>query len=145
MKRLNDKAHRQERRVLKKEVLCQMHNSIVSGLLGQKKTREKIMQRFYWIGVREDVNFWCNKCEVCALTKMPSKTVRAPLGKMSTGAPWDRLEFGILGPFPESNRGNNYILVITDHFSKWVEIFALPDQTAVTCAEVLLKESCVRC
>ena len=102
------------------------------------------MQRFYWIEVREDVNLWCNKCEVCAATTTPSKTVRAPLGKMSTGAPWDRLGIDILGPFPESNRGNNYILVVTDHFSKWVEIFALPDQTAVTCAEVLLNEVIAR-
>lgn len=131
-------------RSLRDEVLHQMHDTVMAGHLGQKKTREKTLQRFFWHGIREDINLWCMKCDVCAATKMPSKTIRAPLGKMSTGAPWDRLGIDILGPFPVSEKGNKYILVVTDHFSKWVEIFAIPDQTAVTCAEVLLNEVIAR-
>ena len=35
---------------------------------------------------------------------------------------------------------NGYIIVATYHFTKWVEIFSLPDQTASTCARVLSNE-----
>ena len=35
-----------------------------------------------------------------------------------------------LGPFPQSHRGNKYILVMIDQFTEWVELFALPDQSA---------------
>ena len=59
---------------------------------------------------------------------------------MLVGAPLDRLATDILGPFPESTRGNKYILAVTDYFTKWVEIYAIPDQSAVTCAEVILDE-----
>ena len=31
-------------------------------------------------------------------------------------------------------------MVVTDYFTKWVEIFALSDQQAATCANVLLNE-----
>ena len=56
------------------------------------------------------------------------------------GAPLDRLSTDVLGPFPESTSGNNYILAVTDYFTKWVKIFAVPDQIGVTCAEVILDE-----
>ena len=53
----------------------------------------------------------------------------------------DRLATDILGPLPLTPRGNWYILLVTDHFTKWVEIFAVPDQTATTCVEVILNEA----
>ncbi len=59
---------------------------------------------------------------------------------MPVGAPMDRLATDVLGPLPVTPRGNYYILLVTNHFTKWVEIFAIPDQTAVTCAEVILNE-----
>jgi hypothetical protein len=52
----------------------------------------------------------------------------------------DRWALDILGPLPVTPRGNRYILVVTDAFSKWVEAFPLEDQTAETCAKCLVKE-----
>ena len=86
------------------------------------------------------VKLWVLQCDTCAAAKKPSKNPKAPLGKMTVGAPLDRLGIDILGPLPLTPRGNKYVLVVTDYFTKWVEIFAIPDQTAVTCAVVLLTE-----
>ena len=63
---------------------------------------------------------------------------------MPVGAPMDRLVTDILGPLPLTPRGNCYILLVTDHFTKWVEFFALPDETTTTCAEVILNEVTAR-
>jgi hypothetical protein len=44
-----------------------------------------------------------------------------------------------MGPFkPPSTHGNKYIMVVTDYFSKYVEVKALPDQTAETTADAFL-------
>ena len=52
----------------------------------------------------------------------------------------DRLATDILGPLPTTPRGNRYVLVVTDYFTNWVEVMAVPDQTAATCAEKILNE-----
>ena len=131
-------------RRMKCELMEQMHNSIMSGHLGRKKTREKTLQRFYWFGLRDDVNSWVAKCHNCGAIKTPNKAAKAPLGSMPVGAPLDRLSTDILGPLPETPRGNRFILVVSDHFSKWIEIFAVPDFTAKTCAEKILNEVIAR-
>ena len=127
-------------RKLRDEIRHQMHNSLLSGHLGKGKTMEWVIQHFYWFGVREDCDLWVEKCNICASVKKPPQKPQAPLGQMPVGVPMDRLATDILGPLPLTPRGNRYILLVTDYFTKWVEIFAVPDQTAATCAEVILNE-----
>ena len=63
---------------------------------------------------------------------------------MPVGVPLDRLSTDILGPFLESTHGNKYILAVTNYFTKWVEIFAIPDQSAATCVKIILNEVIAR-
>ena len=46
----------------------------------------------------------------------------------------------ILGPFPESETGNSYILVATDYFTWWVEAYPIHDQETTTVAKKLTNE-----
>ena len=45
-----------------------------------------------------------------------------------------------MGPLPVSERGHQYILVVTDVFTKWVEAFPLCDTVSPTLAEILVDE-----
>ena len=123
---------------LRKSVVDSMHNSVFGGHLGTKKTLNKILQSHYWFNLRDDVTVWVKQCDVCARNKRSKVSPKAAIGDMRTGASMDRLGIDIMGPLPLSNTGNKYIQVITDAFTKWVEIRAIPDQTAVTCAEHLV-------
>ena len=46
----------------------------------------------------------------------------------------------ILGPLPLTPRGNKFVLVVTDYFTKWTESYAIPNQEATTVAEKLVSE-----
>lgn len=45
-----------------------------------------------------------------------------------------------MGPFPETESVNKYILVAMYYFSQWPKAYALPNQEATTVAEVLAKD-----
>jgi hypothetical protein len=56
------------------------------------------------------------------------------------GALLKRIALDIMGPLPQTKQGNKYILVIGDYFTKWKEAYAMPDQTAVTVALIVVNE-----
>ncbi|CAC5409373.1 Transposon Ty3-G Gag-Pol polyprotein,Transposon Ty3-I Gag-Pol polyprotein,Retrovirus-related Pol polyprotein from transposon 297 [Mytilus coruscus] len=113
--------------VLSKEltyfVMEQLHNSVTGGHLGFKKTLSKVRERFTWYNQRKDVEQWCKCCNICASRKPPSKKPKAPLQQYNVGAPFERIGIDILGPLPKSTRGNKFLLVIGDYFTKWMEAF----------------------
>ncbi|KAA3670810.1 uncharacterized protein DEA37_0006743 [Paragonimus westermani] len=45
-----------------------------------------------------------------------------------------------MGPLPTSIRGNKYILVIVDYFTKYREAFPTPNQAAYTVTSLLVNE-----
>ena len=52
----------------------------------------------------------------------------------------ERLAIDIVGPLPETEAGNRYIMVVGDYFSKWMEAYPIPNQTAETVAERFVHE-----
>lgn len=75
---------------LREEVFQQMHDSLVSGHLGSKKTNEKkIRKLFHWYEMRTDVQIWIwiEKCHTCQMNEISKKPAKAPMGNMSIRAP----------------------------------------------------------
>ena len=83
---------------------------------------------------------YIRSCDTCASDKVPSKSPKAPMGHLQSGAPWDMIALDYLGPFPVTASGNRYILVLTDHFTKYVEVIAVPNQQAEDCAYRIIND-----
>ncbi|KAL5509722.1 hypothetical protein EMCRGX_G005140 [Ephydatia muelleri] len=75
-----------------------------------------------------------------ASLKSPSHKARAPMEISQTLRPMQRVAMDILGPLPETLRGNKYILVVGEYFTKWKEAFPLKDTEALTIAKVFVNE-----
>ena len=50
----------------------------------------------------------------------------------------ERVALDLFGPLPVTKRGNKYIMVVNDYFTRWV--YSLPNQEAATVARVLVNE-----
>lgn len=118
-------------------VLDMLHNQPTAGHLGVDKTTAKVRSRFYWHGLYKDVAMHIAQCQDCAKRKNPKSIPKEPLIQRGVGYPMDRIHVDILGPLPMTRKGNKFILVVNDAFTKWPECFSLPNQLATTIADCL--------
>ena len=107
------------------------HDILSAGHLGWKRTLERITESYFWHGVKTDVQMYCETCDTCTARKS-SKSQRAPLGRLITGGPMEKVSLDILGPLPVTKIGYRYILVMVDEFTKWTESVLVPNQEAAT-------------
>jgi len=94
--------------------------------------------------MREDVQRYVSTCDRCQLGKVRPNLNKAPLQPIVTESPRSVWAIDVLGPLPLTRNGNQYLVVMCDLFSKWVEAAATPDQTAVTIVDILLKHVILR-
>ena len=57
-----------------------------------------------------------------------------------SGYPMERIAIDILGELPQTTKGNKYILVVSDYFTKWTEVLPMPNMEACTVAKLLVEE-----
>ena len=87
--------------------------------------------------VRMSRNDATHACELCEQRKNPNPRNRAPL---DTGYLMQRVATDTVGPLPETQVGNSYVLVVADYFTRWVEAFPIQNQEATTVAKKLVEE-----
>ncbi|GFW05346.1 retrovirus-related Pol polyprotein from transposon 412 [Trichonephila clavipes] len=121
------------------EVLKELHGSPTGGHFGVMKTLHRARERFFWGKVRADVEQWCKSCDACSARKGPKIRSRGKLHRYNVGAPFERIAFDILGPLPRTVSGNKYLLVVMDYFTKWPEVYPIPDQESPTVAEAVVQ------
>ena len=118
---------------LRKEFLHMAHNA--AGHQGTDKTIARLSEFTYWVGIAKDAGHYCTHCVTCQMAKAPARPP-ASLQPIVTRRPWEMVGVDIL-KVPMSSKGNQYLLVAQDYFSKWPFAIALPDQKAATIVRVL--------
>ena len=119
-------------------VLFMAHSHLLGAHLGMDKTRERILDRFYWPGVKNDVVRICQTCPKCQRTA-PRPSVRNLLiPKPIIETLFERLAIDIVGPLPKTSRGHRYLLVIVDYATRYPEALPLRAATAKAVTKELL-------
>ena len=129
---------------LQEAVLTEVHEGISGGHLEKDKTFHHLKERFYWSGHYNNVQEWCSTCASCATRKSNSQAARAPLGTIRAGYSTQIIAVDLVGPLPESENKNSYIMVVGDYYTRWMEAFPLPNQEVTTVTEKLMDEVFLR-
>ena len=96
--------------------------------MGIAKTLARVKQSFMWYNLRKDVELFVKSCSEC--NKKANVKAKAALDQFHAGSPLERVHIDIIGPFTPSSKGNQYVLMIVDQFTKWLKCFPLQHQSA---------------
>ncbi|KAK3084611.1 hypothetical protein FSP39_016239 [Pinctada imbricata] len=120
------------------EILRLCHDITPSGHQGTTRTAARARTFFYWWQMSPSVRRYVLSCRVCSLHKKGRKPAKTPFKTYQAGAPMERVHLDFLGPLPPTARGNEYVLVMVDQFTKWMEVVPLPSQSADVTAKAAI-------
>jgi len=124
-------------KIFREQAMHAHHLSYYAGHFGITKTTARIMQRYWWPGLRAQVRAFINKCLFCLSYRRLS--LRNHWLSLPIGTPFEVVAMDIFGPLPKTRRNNTHILVLIDHHTRWIECQAMTEPTARKVAEVLFQ------
>lgn len=113
-------------RSMGKSIVVAAHDQ--GGHLSVDKTISRIVQDYWFIGLRRYVKLHIRMCMECLMTKRPRERQPGLLHPISPGRrPFEAIHVDHVGPFITSAEGNRYILVLVDNLTKYVCLFPATD------------------
>ena len=122
-------------------ILQEAHGSLLSGHDGVLKTKERILSCYFWPGMDKDINHHiqtCHKCQVRKKFKPTGPALLSPLPQCTE--PNQRIHADLFGPLRVSGNSKKFILCMTDAFTKYVELVALPNKESETVATAIFEK-----
>ena len=116
-----------------------LHDAINAAHMGKRRTFNKLLKKYYWFRMGEDVKHWIKACPVCQRRQKGSKQPRAPLQTYVVGMPNERLAMDIIDHLPKTTSGNVCVLTMVDQFTKYAKAVPLPNQKKETIASAVMK------
>ena len=111
------------------EVLESYHDRV--GHPGGRNTLEDIKNQYVWYNMDETITHYAKSCYKCQSGKPNLKPRRPNLGLSDTPSrPFEKIAFDLVGPLRETLKGNIYICISTDLFSKNVRAEPMQMKTA---------------
>jgi len=119
---------------IRRELVWDAHKQAHAGI---QRVLTKLRLRWYWPNMERDVRLRIKQCEICQASKHGRLPAEAGWQRLYAGRPWQVVAVDLVGPMPMTPRENSWILVLTDHFTRWADALAIPDASAPTVAGVL--------
>lgn len=122
------------------QILKEYHDAPIGGHQGLTRTYKRIRLKYKWHKMLKDIQKYVKNCPSCQVNKS-SKINKVPMAISTTSnEPFVKLYLDIVGPLPETENANKYILTMQDDLSKYSIAVPLPTFDAKTVAEALVNE-----
>ncbi|KAL0152835.1 hypothetical protein M9458_051856, partial [Cirrhinus mrigala] len=119
---------------LKSQVLHGIHDA--AGHQGRSRTLSLARQRFFWIGMKKDIDDYVKNCRRCVVGKTSEPNACAPLESIRTSEPLELVCIDFWSA--EIKEGKSVdVLILTDNFTKMAHAFPCQNQSAKQVAKRL--------
>ncbi len=119
---------------LQKRVLLLAHESHA----GVVRTKQRLREVAWWPGIDEEVEDFVQSCTACKLSDKSGQTFSMPLQPVQfPDAAWKKLSIDIMGPIENAPPEFRYMVVLTDYYSKWIEISGATRVTTTVVVKIM--------
>ena len=122
-------------------ILSLHHDHILAGHQGSDRVFASVSGLYYWIGMRRDIITYVQSCVICQ-RRRAAVASRLPVLTFPVSEAMQRVSMDLVGPLPLSRHGYQHILVINEYLTRWVELYPLKDQRAVSIANCIVDYVC---
>ena len=118
------------------------HNDPMAGAhFSTDRTYYKIKNHYWWPGMRLAISHHIKSCLPCQQYNISRHKKHGQLHPIAPpDGPFCLIGIDYCGPLKRTPRENQYVLVITDYFTRHITAVALPNCTAETTAQILFNE-----
>lgn len=126
------------------EVLRENHDGPRAAHGGFHKTLRRVTSSYVWPNMVACVRRYVQECDICKGIKPVNATERTPMGEVRLpDTPWQTITLDYVGPLPLSKRRRNrWLLVVMDHFSKYVLLHPMTIASAEGTVKFLEERVC---
>lgn len=108
------------------------------GHFGVTRTVAALQTDYYWCTLRQEVKTYIKGCEPCDKVRAAFTQRERQLHPLVIRGLFFRWNVDLAGELPKTRRGNKYVLIMVEHFSKWIELIPIPDRQSETIARAFL-------
>jgi hypothetical protein len=100
------------------------------GHFGVKHTYNLLVLHYHWRGMYVRVQDIIVRCEQCDRVRTSFSFRQFTLSPLPIQGMFNWWSCDLTRELPQTSRGNVYIMIMIEHFSKWVKLVALPDKSS---------------
>ena len=126
-------------RELIESVITSVHNNMIHE--GATKVLLRASRSFFWPSMVKDIKLFISTCSICDRFKTQVRMPKNTLSPVKVGFRGEILAIDVIGgkgTLPVTPRGNKYIFVMIDLFTRYVVAVAIPNQSVINICDALL-------
>ena len=114
------------------------HAPAFYGHMGSSKTLKRVQQHFHFKQMERQVRAFTRSCHLCQVTKGAPDKRQGIMKPILVDKPFDVVAMDLCGPWMKTPEGFEYLMVVKDHFTRYVVLIPIKQKTAECVGDALM-------